>query len=189
MNKIIKLLLLSDILILTSFGLIDPIIAIFYKDNLIGGTILTAGLASSIFLLVKSVIQLPFAKYIDSNNIKRFKWLLIGTILISIVPFLYIFAENMYLIYIAQIIHGIGSGLAFPAWLSLWSTNLDKGKEGFEWSLHSTATGIGTAITAAIGATIAEFIGFKQTFIFVGVISLIGCIVLLGIEYNRKKIK
>ena len=156
MNRTIKLLMLSDILILTGFGLTAPIIAIFIKDNVIGGTILTAGLASTLYLITKSSIQLPFSRYVDKHD-DKVKWLIVGTFLISLVPWLYIFANHIYYIYAAEILHGIGSGLAYPTWLGLWSTHLDKKQESFEWSLYSTGISIGTATTAVVGAAMAEF--------------------------------
>lgn len=190
MNRVIKFLMISDILVLTSFGLVEPILAIFFKDNLIGGTILAAGLAGTVFLLVKSAIQLPFSKYVDSHSYKeRLRWLIIGTFLVSIVPFIYIFSNHMYWIFLAQAIHGLGSGLAYPTWLGLWSTHLDKKKESFEWSLYSTMTGLGTALTAAIGAAMAQFIGFNFTFLFVGILSLIGCMMLFEIDRRKNKLK
>ena len=36
MNRTVKLLILSDIFILTGFGLITPILAIFIKDDIVG---------------------------------------------------------------------------------------------------------------------------------------------------------
>jgi len=186
MNKTIKLLMLSDIFVVTGFGLIDPILAIFIKDNLIGGTIFSAGLASMIFLLTKSIVQLPFSKHVDKTDDKT-KWLILGTLLISLVPFIYIFSSRMEYIYLAQLIHGIGSGLAYPAWLGIWSINLDRKQESFEWSLYSTLTGLGTAATAGVGAAIAQFIGFTFTFVLVGVMSLIGCVVLLWLNKKSKR--
>jgi len=186
MNRTIKLLMISDIFVLTGFGLIDPILAIFINDNLIGGTIFSAGLASMIFFLTKSIIQLPFSRHVDKTENKT-RWLILGTLLISIVPFIYIFTSGIKMIYLAQLIHGIGSGLAYPTWLGLWSINLDRKQESFEWSLYSTLTGLGTAATAAVGAAIAQFIGFKFTFALVGIMSLIGCIILLWLNQKRKK--
>ncbi|MBU4351716.1 MAG: MFS transporter [Nanoarchaeota archaeon] len=188
MNRTIKLLLFSDVFVLTGFGLIDPILAIFIKENLIGGTIFAAGLASTLFLLTKCSIQLPFSRYVDKHDDKQ-KWLLLGTLFIAMVPFIYIFAQDIKMIYLAQILHGIGSGLAFPTWLGLWSTHLDKKKESFEWSLYSTLTGLGTAATAAIGAALAGFVGFKITFFIVGIMSLMGCFVLLYLNKTRLKSK
>jgi len=188
MNRTIKLLIFSDIFVLTGFGLIDPILAIFIKENLIGGTIFAAGLASMLFLITKSIIQLPFSKYVDKHD-DKVKWLILGTFLIASVPFIYIFTRHIQYIYLAQIIYGIGSGLAYPTWLGLWSTNLDKKHESFEWSLYSTVVGLGVACTAAIGAAIAQFIGFNYTFALVGIMSLIGCFVLFNLEKKREKLR
>ena len=185
MNRTIKLLMLSDIFVVTGFGLMDPILAIFIKENLVGGTIFAAGLASMLFLITKSIIQLPFSKYVDKTD-KKEKWLVVGTFLIAMVPILYIFAKDVSWIYMAQILHGIGSGLAFPTWLGLWSTNLDKKKESFEWSLYATFTGLGTALTATIGATIASVFGFMYTFILVGILSIFGCLILFWLQKNKR---
>lgn len=187
MNRTIKLLMFSDIFVITGFGLIEPILAIFIKDDLAGGTIFTVGLASTLFLITKSIVQLPFSRYVDNHD-DKVKWLIIGTFLIAIVPFIYIFSSHINLIYIAQIIHGIGSGLAYPTWLGLWSTHLDRKHESFEWSLYSTLTGLGTAVTASIGAAIAEFVGFAYTFALVGLMSLTGCFILIGLESKKQKL-
>ena len=188
MNRVIKLLMFSDIFVSTGFGLIEPILAIFIKENLIGGTIFAAGLASALFLITKSLVQLPFSRYVDSHNNKT-KWLIFGTFLIAVVPVVYIFANHIYYIYLAQILLGLGSGLAYPVWLGLWSTHLDKKQESFEWSVYSTVTGLGTAATAAIGAAIAEFVGFTFTFLLVGILSLIGCLILFNLEKRKEKLQ
>lgn len=186
MNKAIKLLIISDVFIFTGFGLIDPILAIFVKENLVGGTIFAAGLASMIFLITKCAVQLPFSRYVDNHD-DRIKWLILGTFLVALVPVLYLFSSNIHHIYLAQFLHGIGSGLAFPTWLGIWSLNLDKGHESFEWSLYSTMVGVGAAISAAVGASIAEFFGFRYTFIFVGLMSLVGCAILFFLERKYGK--
>jgi len=64
MNRTMKLLLLSDIFVLTGFGLIQPILAIYINDGgVTGGTMVTAGMASALFMLTKSLVQLPFGHY------------------------------------------------------------------------------------------------------------------------------
>jgi predicted MFS family arabinose efflux permease len=184
MNRTIKLLIVSDVFGATAFGLIGPILAIFIKDNLAGGTIFAAGFASMLFLLTKSLVQLPFSRHVDKSR-DKVKWLIAGTFIISVVPFIYIFATDVSHIYLAEILLGIGHGLAFPTWLGLWSINLDKGHESFEWSLYSTLTGVGAAVTAAIGAAIAQFVGFSYTFVLVGIMSLAGCGILLRLETRK----
>lgn len=187
-NKTIKILILSDIFVVTGFGLIDPIMAVFINDNIIGGSIFTAGLASTIFMLTKSCVQLPFAKLVDQNNDQKdLKWLIVSTFLIAVIPFIYIFASHIYHIYLAQILYGIASGLAFPTWLGLFSTHLDKNRESFEWSLYSTLVTLGTSLSATIGAGLASFYSFKITFIFVGILSLIGAFCLFALREASKK--
>lgn len=175
--------MMADLFSVAGFGLIEPIIAVYFVEGIDGGSIFAVGIASMIYLLTKSLVQLPFSKYVDGHNNKK-RWLIIGVFVFSLVPFLYIFATNIYHIYLAQILYGIGSGLAYPTWLALWSTHLDKKHEAFEWSLYSTLTGVGAALSAALGAGLAQVAGYPVTFMAVGILSLIGCGILL--QLNRK---
>lgn len=191
MNRVTKLLLFSDIFLVSGFGFIEPILSIFIKDNLLGGQIYAAGLASMLFLLTKSCIQLPFSRYIDKHD-HAVNWLIVGSFCIAAVPLIYLYATRVEHIYLAQILYGIGSGLAYPTWLGLWSTHLDRHHESYEWSLYSTTTGICTALAAVIGAASVQFIGFRPTFFAVGLLSLIGCIILLRLktdEIKKRKIR
>ncbi len=187
-NRTIQLLMISDIFVLTGFGLIDPILAIYIKDGLVGGTVFSAAFASTLFLLVKSLVQLPFSRSVDKmNDVTRGRWLFLGTILIALVPFIYIFSSSIAFIYLAQVLHGAGSGLAYSAWLGIWSTHLDKNRESYEWSLYSTLVGIGTAISAFVGGFVAEFIGFRLTFALVGVFAMAGCGFLFALLRQKKR--
>lgn len=182
MNKRFLLLILSDILILSSFGLIGPIFAIFIIDNLEGGTIVAAGLSTTIFLVVKSVAQLPLSKFFIDKEKHKTRALLLGTFLIIVVPFIYFFAKSVYAIFVAQAIYGLGAALAYPAWFSLFTTYMDKRHKGFEYTLWSTGVGVGTAITAFSGAKIAQILGFKALFFVVGLIALMGFVLLIILD-------
>lgn len=182
MNRTMKLLMLSDIFVLTGFGLIQPILALYINDGgVTGGSMLTAGLASALFLFTKSLVQVPFGKYIDRRSGKT-RWLILGTLLMASVPVIYVTAHSIYQVYLAEMIYGLGSGLAYPTWLGLWSANLDKGRESFQWSVYSTSTGLGTAATGAAGAAVASLVGFSATFFLAGVLCLMGCLALLVME-------
>lgn len=169
---------------ITGSGLIDPILAIFIKENLAGGTIFAAGFASMLFLATKSFVQLPFSRYVDRSD-NKLRWLLIGSFISVVVPLMYIFIDNVTLMYGLQILSGIGSGLAYPTWLSLWSLNLDRNHESYEWSLYSTSVGIGMAFTGALGGFLATYVGFRVTFLLVSLLALIGCLLLLGLTNHR----
>jgi len=179
-NRVIIHLILSDIFILSAFGLISPIFAIFIREGISGGSILAAGIASSIFWVVKSLAQLPLSIYIDKRK-EKLSLLLIGTFLIVIVPLIYAFSPHVNFIYFAQAIYALGAAMAYPAWFSLFTLHLDKRHRGFEWSLWSTGIGLGSAATAYFGAKLAEIIGFKILFFVVSGVSFIGMLILFHI--------
>ena len=186
MNKTIKYLMLSDLCIMTGFGLIAPILAIFIKEDMQGGTIFAAGFATAVFIITKSIIQLPFSRYVDKHD-DKLRWLKIGTFGLSLVPIFYIFATTVGHIYVIETFHGLVSGLTFPTFLGIWSTHLDKGHESFEWSVYSTLVGVGAAATAAIGGIFAQSIGFNLTFLLVAAFSFIGFFMLFALEKKKEK--
>jgi DHA1 family quinolone resistance protein-like MFS transporter len=190
MNKKLLLLILSDILILSSFGLIAPIFAIFIKEDLIGGSIVTAGLATTIFLAVKSITQLPLSKYFIDKQKHKTRLLLLGTFLIISVPFIYVAAKTVYIIFIAQAVYGLGAALAYPTWFSLFTTYMDKKHKGFEYAIWSTGIGLGTALAAFLGAKTADLLGFRYLFFFVGFMAFLGFLLLIILDrIEMKKLK
>jgi MFS transporter, DHA1 family, multidrug resistance protein len=180
MNKTLKLLIISDIFVFGGYGLISPILAIFIKDNLIGGTIFAAGLASMIFLITHATLQLLFSYKFNPED--RIWMLKLGTLLIALVPFGYIFSTHFYHIYFVEFIYGVGAAFAYPSWSSLFTSNLEKGKRGFQYSIYSSSVGIGTAITAGVGALLAESIGFQWVFAITGALGVVGLLLLFKLD-------
>ena len=111
--------------------------------------------------------------------------LILGTALIAIVPFGYLFSTNIWHIFILEFIYGAGAGFAYPAWSSLFTANLEKGKRGFQYAIYSSGVGIGSAITGTVGAWVAENVGFQWVFIFTGIFAVAGLILLLFL--NKKE--
>ncbi len=180
MNRTLKLLIISDIFVFSGFGLIAPILAIFIKDNLVGGTIFAAGLASTIFLITHSILQIIFSHVFNPKD--RLWMLVTGTAVIALVPFGFIFSTSIYHLYFVEFIYGIGAAFAYPSWASLFTANLEKGQRGFQWSIYSSSVGIGTAITAGIGAWLAEKTSFHVVFIITGLFAVLGLLVLFKLE-------
>jgi MFS family permease len=186
MNKVIKFLLLGDTVIFTGLGLSAPILAIFIADYIVEGSILMAGIASALYFVIKAFIQIPFSRYIDAHDdIKALRWLLIGTFLIIVTPFIYMIANHIYWIFLAQIIYGIGVGFYSPSWMGIWAGHLDEGHESFEWSTQAGVAGLGAAMTALAGAAIAQYLGFRFTFLLAGIICFIGGSVLVALSHQK----
>lgn len=188
-NRVVEFLTISDIFMLSGWGLIAPILAIFITDQVPGGTIELVGLSTTVYFLTKSVVQIPVARFID---LKKGEWddywtMIIGSLLISLTAFIYIFVHTAGQVYLAQFIYGLGGALSYPSWLAIFTKHIDKKEEAFEWSVYYTATDIGAALTAGLGGFIAQDFGYKTLFFVVGVMSLVGTLFLAQIGNKMKK--
>lgn len=188
-NKIIKILILSDFSIISSFGLIAPIFAIFITEQIIGGGVKVAGFASTIYLLVSSLVRLPISRIVDEKLRERERILLLigGSILMSSCYFFYIFAKFPWQVYLLESLIGLGYAGNAAVWFDLFTRHIDKDRESFEWSIHGSAVCLGSAATAAIGGVLAEKFGFEPLFILVGIFGLIGSLVPIVVYKNFGK--
>lgn len=185
MNKALKLLITYDLLVISSFGFLQPIFAIFLKEEIKGVSIAAIGISSFIFLITKSICQPFIGKFADREpaNKREIKFLFLGSALIAITPLIYFFAQNIYHIYAAQFIYGLGSAFSFAAWYTLYTRFVDKNKEGYQWSIYDTGVGLGGAFTAFVGGFLAEFFGFKAIFFL---IFFFVCLSFLAAQYIKK---
>jgi MFS family permease len=185
MNKIIKVLILSDFIITSAFGFVAPIFALFVADQIQGGTIETVGYAAAFYWLAAVLTRLPVARYIDRTKSEKddFYFMIIGSVLISVVPFLFLVSREIWHIYLIQVFYGLGYSLRIPGWYGMFTRHIDKGREGYEWSFNSLAAGVGAGATAAAGGLLASRLGFEVLFIIVGTISIMGSVVLIFLYY------
>lgn len=176
MHKIIQSLVISDLFILTSYGLISPIFSIFILRNVVGATLTSIGVALSISLFTRAVFQIIIAKWADEErgNCRELYTLLLGSLLISIVPLGYLFANTMLQIYFAQFIYGLGQALSYPSWRVLFTRYVHPDKAGYEWSIYDTVTSLGVAGAATLGAYFADNYSFSFLFIIVSIFSFLG---------------
>jgi len=173
-NKVIKVMITSDVVLLTGFGFISPIFAIFIKENIQGGGVEVAGFAMAIYWGVKSILQIPFGKYLDKVKGERddLWFVVIGNVLAALAVFGYIFSFLPWHVYLCQGIYSLGMAMNIPGWCAIFTRHIDKGKEAFEWSTRSTFIGIGAGIAGALGGVIAAKLGFNILFTGVGIFAL-----------------
>ena len=177
-NKVIKILTLSDVLLLTGFGFIAPIFAIFIAQRITAGDIgeaaKIAGFTMGIYWGVKSILQIPFGRYLDKvKGEKDDLWfIVIGNVLAAVAVFGYIFSSLSWHIYLCQGIYSLGMAMNIPGWTAIFTRHIDKGKEAFEWASRSTFIGIGAAASGALGGIIAAKFGFNVLFTGIGIFAL-----------------
>jgi MFS family permease len=192
MHKVLRALILSDLFILGSFGLIQPIFAVFMLQGINGASIISIGIATALQLLAKGFFQIIVAKWTDAEpgNRRELITLFIGSILMGLAPFGYIISTEIWQVFILQIVYGLGGALAFPGWIVIYSRYTRQEKAGYEWSVYNTVISFGTAAAAFLGASLAELFSFQLLFAAVGILSLIGAAFIIYIfkhEFTRRR--
>ncbi len=184
-NKVIRILISSDVFLNSGWGLLSPIFAIFIVQKIAAGDIAQgaeiAGFASLTYWVVKSSLQIPIGQYLDKNHGEKddFWFMVLGTFLTGLTPFGYMMASSAWHIFGLQVLHGVGMAMTIPSWCAIFTRHIDKGKEALEWGIESTALGFGAGIAGAIGGIMVAIFGFKIIFILVGSFTIISAGLLL----------
>lgn len=156
-----------------------PVFAVFVTDQIVDGTIEVVGFAAAIAQIVKSALQIPVANWLDRNHgeYDDYYSMIIGSFLVAITPFLYLFAGQALHVYLIQALFGIGTALAVPPWYAIFTRHIDAMHENLEWSLESVAIGISGAGAAALSGVIVATYGFQAAFAIGGIVAVIGALV------------
>ncbi|MFZ5363890.1 MAG: MFS transporter [Patescibacteria group bacterium] len=183
-NPVIRFLIISDTVVMGAAGLLGPIFALFITDFIKGGNEAVAGLAAGIYLLTKSIFQIPIAHLIDRiRGEKDDFWLMfIFSILIAIIPLLYLVINTPWELYVVQFILGLFTAFTFPTYMAIFTRHIDREKEGTEWGVYFTLTDLTGAALAALGGYIATISGFPILICTVVVVSFVGALLLLPIK-------
>jgi peptide deformylase len=183
MNKIVKILILYDFFVVTAFGLLTPIFAIFVTNYIVGGNLLVVGIAEAIYLGTKAVGQIFVADYLDiePSDKRNWRWAFVGSLVFSLAALLYIFCRYPFHLYLVELIMGVSSACEYPAFYALFLRHLDRRRRTFQLSFHNAAIEIGQAGAAAIGGALAYFFGFFNLFVIVAILSLFSTALLTNI--------
>ncbi len=180
-NKVVKVMVFSDLFLNSGWGLVSPILAIYILGTIEGGNVQVAGIAMGVYWLGKSILQIPIAHYLDKNHGEKDDYyaLIGGTILASLTPLGFIFATVPWHIYVLQGIHALGMAMAIPSWSAIFTRHIEKKREAFCWSLDSSALGLGGGVAAILGGTIARIFGFIPLFIGVSIFGIVAGLLFL----------
>lgn len=183
-NKVIKFLILSDLVFWTGWGLINPVFAIFVVDKIVGGSVFVVGIASAVYWITRSLFRVPIGVFLDTCPSEKDDYfaLVTGLFITALIPFGYIFAKIPLHIYILQGIHGFALAMSLSGWTAIFTRHIDKGRESTEWGLDATSIGLGTAVAAAVGGWAVTRFGFDPVFAVVGILGLIGVALLFGLR-------
>ncbi len=172
-NKVIKILILSDVALASGFGFVTPIFAIFLTEQIKGGNVEVAGYVAAIYWIIISLTVVPFGRYLDKNHGEKddFWFIIIGNLLAAGAVFGYIISSLTWHIYLFHIFYAFGMSMNISAYGAIFTRHIDKGKEAFDWSVRAALMGVGAGVAGGLGGIIAYRFGFDV--LFIGVLILI----------------
>ena len=177
-NGAVKTLVFISAMVNMADGFLSPIFALFITQRIVGGSVATVGFAVATYWLVKSVIQLPIARFLDMTDGERDDYLamIIGGVLFVVTPLLYLIVSKPLELYAVQALQALAGSLYVVPWNSIFTRHVDKFRIGFEWSLNSSALGFGIMATSALGGFLGDRFGFDLVIVLVSLLNAVGVV-------------
>jgi DHA1 family multidrug resistance protein-like MFS transporter len=169
-NKALRILLITNASILLAGAMFAPISAIFVEK--IGGNLLDASFAGGIFALAAGITIFISGKYADV--VKENELIVVlGYVVMGIGFAILTIVNSVTVLFIAQIIIGIGEAIYTPAFDAIYSRHVTHEQSGRQWGLWEANRHFSLALGAFIGGYIANRFGFHTLFIFMAVLCFV----------------
>ncbi len=177
-NSSLLFLTFSDIFSWGGYFAINALVALYLAEKLKVNAAEIVGIGNAIYMISRSVVQLPIGLIVDRTKEDRDEKLLLilGCVMMGIPYVLFPSISQTWQYYILQIILGVGCGLNLVNWRKLFAKNLDKSKEGFQYAIYEMLMSVGTALLSIFAGILAG--NSSQSFDFVLVLS--GFIIMTG---------
>ena len=90
-NRVIRLLVVSDFVLNFAFGLLAPIFAVFILQNIEGSSLKVIGLATAFYWAARVSSTVPLSRLMDRTDGERdeFYFVIVGSFIISSIPLFY----------------------------------------------------------------------------------------------------
>jgi MFS family permease len=182
-GRLVKYFIISDFFLLAGWGLIDPIFSVFIIQRVVGGTLMVVGIAAAIYWIVRSILQVPIANYLDSTPGEHddFMALIGGLLLVGISAIAMCWVTKVWELYAIHAIQAIAFALYYASWPTIFSRHLDKDSIALDWSLDSSVSGIAAGVTGFLGGVIAGTLGYDIVFVSAGILAFIAAFVLIAV--------
>lgn len=183
-NQVILIIIFAQFIFTMAANLNVPFFAIFVLKD-IGAAAAAVGFASAVYWAVKSILQLPIARWIDKNHgeIDDYYSLLIGIAITTLGIFLFSFATKLWHIFAIQLLIALGDAFSVPPLYAIFTRHIDANSEGFEWSLQSSfAVGAGSTIGGVFAGVLVAILGIRRLYLVDGTLMLVGLVILFFLK-------
>lgn len=175
---------MSDMLIVGAAGMFSPLYALFVEDFIVGGNEIVIGISMSIYLVSRSVLQIPIATLIDKIKGERddYNFMVIFSIAGGLLNLGLLAISSIWQLYLINMLMGVFTAITYPSYMALFTRHIDKNMEGTEWGVYYTFTDLSTAALAGVGGYLASAFGFRNLILIVSALSVIGGFLLIPVK-------
>ncbi|HSX16874.1 MAG TPA: MFS transporter [Patescibacteria group bacterium] len=166
-NPALKVLLISDAMVLIAVAMLTPIYAAFVGG--VGGDLLDAGLTASALAFGSAIAALFAGKYADGLRTKK-SLLVFSHAVVGVGFLLFITVHSVWYLAAIQAAIGLVRALADPAFDALYSTHLDKSEEASEWGTWEAMAYSAGGVGAIVGGVIVHYGSFRTLFVAMAVL-------------------
>lgn len=175
-NKPIRILLVTNGLILIASAMLGPIYALFVEK--IGGDLLDASYAFGVYAIAAGAATLISGKHADKLKENELI-VVVGYAIIGVAFFGYMFVNSIWSLLLVQILIGLGEAIYSPAFDAVYSKHLDGHKSGREWGAWESINYFTTALGSIIGGLLVTLFGFNAMFIVMGILCFASALYIL----------
>jgi MFS family permease len=171
-KKIFYVLFIASIVTNIGSGMIASLLGVYSKT--LGATGLQLGIIYSGISFSRAILSPPIGKLSDKRGRKAF--LIFGLLAYTVISLGYIYAKTAMGLIIVGVLHGAAAAFVLPVAFAYIGDITPIGKEGEYLGTFGISLFIGWAIGPIIGGVIAEFLGYKQAFLTMGMLSFISLV-------------
>ncbi len=195
-NKVVIYLSLSDVFTWGPYTIISLLTGLYLSSKLGQDVVQFVGVGTSIYFFTRALLQIPVGVLTDRlKSDKDEIFFLFSGVLLMGFPFLfYPHIVNQYQYYFLQFLFGLGVSMSVTNWRKLFALNIDKGREGRQYSVYEVIMSVSTAFVCMLGGYIANMgdIYFDNVMRVSGIVMMFGgiwSILLYRYEERNSKVK
>src|SRR3989344_6103836 len=122
-NRVVKYMVFSDLVLFVGWGLISPMFSIFVLDKIEGATLITVGVASAVYWVARAVVQPFIARILDKQKGEKDDYFtLIGSLIcVGLAALGIALVKTDTILYAVQVFHGAAFGVYSVAWPAIFN--------------------------------------------------------------------
>ena len=170
LNSTLRILFLTNGCLVVGVTAVTPIYALFAEA--IGASVFEVGVLAAVLFFGKTIGLTIMALWGDVavHKARLYIW---GFALQTAAWLLLVLADDLWLLYVVQILIGLSYALSVPAFRMLVATHLDHGHELYDYSTWEMILAFTSMVGGLLGGLVVAQTGFTELFLGLGIAGIV----------------